>query len=479
MGKIRANLAGAGLLFAALMLLINGGPGEKAVSSYTFTQGLLWGVVFVGACCVAASLWRKESDSLLDAKAPLWIMLGAVLVAISTVVMWASPTAPFASGFLAGAACSTMGSLWLKECLRYDMADNVMSCAAALVLAGAARFVALSVFPAQCYVPTILVLTFASAGLFFFGRRGAVPVLPEDERGDESDQLDSAKSRAATGLKLLWLPVAGAMLSVFIFGLTWDPVVSGDSANALLPFYDARLVVAPCIAALAVTVVGFRGSSGVVFAMQGVLLPCAVAIILVLPVLGVDSTLLKALFQILQASAFSLIAMVTWVSLVAATRSTRLPSCAPLSFAVLALTTMVGMDLIHVIGLGGKDLCVLLLTVYMALIAVWYALETQREKTARVIDDLRPSAYISRRCDELEEEFGISQREKEVLYYLARGYNHGYIARKLFISENTVRTHVRHIYTKLDVNSREGLLDFIDGVDAEENAHGSGAPGEE
>ena len=28
MGKIRANLAGAGLLFAALMLLINGGPGE-------------------------------------------------------------------------------------------------------------------------------------------------------------------------------------------------------------------------------------------------------------------------------------------------------------------------------------------------------------------------------------------------------------------------------------------------------------------
>ena len=124
-------------------------------------------------------------------------------------------------------------------------------------------------------------------------------------------------------------------------------------------------------------------------------------------------------------------------------------------------------------------MCVLLLTVYMALIAVWYALETQREKTARVIDDLRPSAYISRRCDELEEEFGISQREKEVLYYLARGYNHGYIARKLFISENTVRTHVRHIYTKLDVNSREGLLDFIDGVDAEENAHGSGAPGEE
>lgn len=126
---------------------------------------------------------------------------------------------------------------------------------------------------------------------------------------------------------------------------------------------------------------------------------------------------------------------------------------------------MFGMALIHTIGIAGKDLCLLLLTVYMALISVWYALETEREKNARVIDDLRPGSYISRRCDELEESLGISRREKEVLYYLARGYNHGYIARKLFISENTVRTHVRHIYAKLNVNSREGLLDFIDGVD--------------
>lgn len=126
------------------------------------------------------------------------------------------------------------------------------------------------------------------------------------------------------------------------------------------------------------------------------------------------------------------------------------------------------MEIIHVIGLAGKDLCLLLLTVYMALIAVWYALETEREKNARVMDNLRPGAYISRRCDELEESLGISQREKEVLYYLARGYNHGYIARKLFISENTVRTHVRHIYAKLNVNSREGLLGFIDGVDERE-----------
>ena len=35
-------------------------------------------------------------------------------------------------------------------------------------------------------------------------------------------------------------------------------------------------------------------------------------------------------------------------------------------------------------------------------------------------------------------------------------------AEKLYISENTVRTHVRHIYAKLAINSREELLAMID-----------------
>ena len=50
-----------------------------------------------------------------------------------------------------------------------------------------------------------------------------------------------------------------------------------------------------------------------------------------------------------------------------------------------------------------------------------------------------------------------------MLYYLGRGYNHTYIAKKLYISENTVRTHVRHIYGKLGISSREELIDLVDG----------------
>ncbi|WP_269152891.1 response regulator transcription factor [Collinsella aerofaciens] len=45
---------------------------------------------------------------------------------------------------------------------------------------------------------------------------------------------------------------------------------------------------------------------------------------------------------------------------------------------------------------------------------------------------------------------------------MGRGYNHGYVAEKLYISENTVRTHVRHIYAKLDVHSHQELIDLVE-----------------
>ncbi len=48
----------------------------------------------------------------------------------------------------------------------------------------------------------------------------------------------------------------------------------------------------------------------------------------------------------------------------------------------------------------------------------------------------------------------LSGREAEILQLVARGYSHGDIASALEISQNTVITHIRHIYDKLDVHSR-------------------------
>jgi DNA-binding NarL/FixJ family response regulator len=48
----------------------------------------------------------------------------------------------------------------------------------------------------------------------------------------------------------------------------------------------------------------------------------------------------------------------------------------------------------------------------------------------------------------------LSDREVEVLKCLARGQTTAQVANVLFISENTVKTHIRHILEKMEVNNR-------------------------
>lgn len=64
-------------------------------------------------------------------------------------------------------------------------------------------------------------------------------------------------------------------------------------------------------------------------------------------------------------------------------------------------------------------------------------------------------------CQFLAAQHGLTERETEVLGYLARGRTNTYIAEELSISPTTVRGHIRHIYTKLDVHKRQELIDLF------------------
>ena len=56
------------------------------------------------------------------------------------------------------------------------------------------------------------------------------------------------------------------------------------------------------------------------------------------------------------------------------------------------------------------------------------------------------------------EQATLSERELEVLRLVAQGETNRGVAARLFISEATVKTHLLHIYTKLDVNDRAAAV---------------------
>jgi DNA-binding NarL/FixJ family response regulator len=64
-------------------------------------------------------------------------------------------------------------------------------------------------------------------------------------------------------------------------------------------------------------------------------------------------------------------------------------------------------------------------------------------------------------CPENNKNFEIqklSEREREILNLLSQGLRYKEIAGKLFLSVETIRTHIRNIYEKLHVNSRTEAL---------------------
>jgi len=62
----------------------------------------------------------------------------------------------------------------------------------------------------------------------------------------------------------------------------------------------------------------------------------------------------------------------------------------------------------------------------------------------------QPFAVNEARCREL----GITRREREILELIATGLSNREIAEKLFVSENTVKTHSSRLFDKLSAKRR-------------------------
>lgn len=106
-------------------------------------------------------------------------------------------------------------------------------------------------------------------------------------------------------------------------------------------------------------------------------------------------------------------------------------------------------------------------SIYLLSIALFiFSLLTSRVNERRLLADqsIRVETeidHVARRCDELSDAYDLSPREREVFALIAQGRDAYYISKKLFISENTVRTHVKNIYRKAGISKRQELFELV------------------
>jgi len=74
----------------------------------------------------------------------------------------------------------------------------------------------------------------------------------------------------------------------------------------------------------------------------------------------------------------------------------------------------------------------------------------------KLLEEISEPAAKKRRKEEGFE--NLSQREVDVIKLMARGYNNRQIADILFISEHTVKVHIRNIFRKIGVADRTNAV---------------------
>ncbi|HMG76538.1 MAG TPA: LuxR C-terminal-related transcriptional regulator [Pyrinomonadaceae bacterium] len=96
-----------------------------------------------------------------------------------------------------------------------------------------------------------------------------------------------------------------------------------------------------------------------------------------------------------------------------------------------------------------------LIALLFAVLGIWLGLKLTKTKETVIVKEVLIPAQQSFALNETRlRELGITRRELEILELIAGGLSNREIAEKLFVSENTVKTHSSRLFDKLSAKRR-------------------------
>ena len=148
-----------------------------------------------------------------------------------------------------------------------------------------------------------------------------------------------------------------------------------------------------------------------------------------------------------------------------------------LAYALPRFGLFVGQNVAQLLGVGStadfvRTTAVAFFLLYLILMVIWMVNSHERkraESQARAADELlgrfaqEQESVRKLRCDALADDHGLTNREKDILYLLAQGRDLAFICETLFLSKNTVKSYQKTIYAKLDVHSKQEIIDLVHG----------------
>jgi NarL family two-component system response regulator LiaR len=88
-------------------------------------------------------------------------------------------------------------------------------------------------------------------------------------------------------------------------------------------------------------------------------------------------------------------------------------------------------------------------------LGIWLGLKLTRTRETVVVREVPVSTTVPFEVNETRrEQLGITSRELEIMEAMAAGFSNREIAERLFVSENTVKTHAARLFDKLSARRR-------------------------
>ncbi len=386
-----------------------------------------------------------------------------------------------ASGLLAGFGIAVALCQWLSSFAAFPASTILVTMSLTFfttsivwyVLEQVGGFLVLNVVLVVCMLASGLLFPFALS--FGDSRASESPGSRDGSLQADENDVQSRVIREAVGRNLkkpLTAALIGLFFNFFTLGLTFFPdragVVGSIPAKPLA--YGVIFVIAWLV---------LRKSTDpgrTVMSFSYFALPIAAAIVLVTPfvspVIDLEANPLTS------ALAYSGVALFFIVGLalplcVFRNNETRTLRCMALSLIGCLLAFGIGMLVFHFLTDIAQVVSLCVMAAYLAVFMVFTMrtsgeltdLQRQVDRNASEIEELEGAGGVDRRlkaCEQITEAYGLSPREAEILQLLVRGYGASYVAKRLYISGDTVRTHAKRIYEKTGVHSKDELLELVE-----------------
>jgi DNA-binding CsgD family transcriptional regulator len=97
-----------------------------------------------------------------------------------------------------------------------------------------------------------------------------------------------------------------------------------------------------------------------------------------------------------------------------------------------------------------------LIAILFTAVGIWFGLKWTKVRHVVVVKEVRVREFV---LDEANlREVGLTQREHEILVLIAEGLSNREIGERLFVSENTVKTHSSRLFEKMGVGRRTAAV---------------------